>query len=85
MTKYSELVSFIVTHVGGEKNIIAVNHCMTRLRFQLKEEALVDEKQLLENNKIATAQKSGGDYQVVVGTNVGEIYKELNPVFGVEQ
>ena len=84
MAKYSDLVAFIVENVGGKDNIISVSHCMTRLRFHLKDYSLVNEKNITSNNKIATAQKSGGEYQVVVGTMVGEIHAELSASLGLK-
>lgn len=83
MASYKELVSFIIDNVGKKNNIISVSHCMTRLRFKLKDYSLVNEKEILGNSKITTAQKSGGEYQVVVGTNVGEIHTELISSLGL--
>lgn len=84
MGKYSELVSFIIENVGGKDNIISVSHCMTRLRFKLKDYLLVDEKNIVSNSKITTAQKAGGEYQVVVGTSVEGIYTELIASLGLK-
>lgn len=84
MAKYSDLVSFIVENVGGKDNIVSVSHCMTRLRFHLKDNSLVNEQNITSNNKIATAQKAGGEYQVVVGTMVGEIHAELSALLGLK-
>lgn len=84
MAKYSDLVSFIVKNVGGKDNVISVSHCMTRLRFKLKDYSLVDEKNIISNSKITTAQKAGGEYQVVVGTSVENIYTELVASLGLK-
>lgn len=84
MAKYSDLVSFIVENVGGKDNILSVSHCMTRLRFHLKDYSLINEANIASNSKIATAQKAGGEYQVVVGTMVGEIHAELSSFLGLK-
>jgi PTS system beta-glucosides-specific IIC component len=84
MAKYSDLVSFIVKNIGGKDNVISVSHCMTRLRFKLKDYSLVDEKNIISNSKITTAQKAGGEYQVVVGTSVEGIYTELIASLGLK-
>lgn len=84
MARYSELVSFIIDNVGKKNNIISVSHCMTRLRFKLNDYSLVNEKEILGNSKITTAQKSGGEYQVVIGTNVGDVYTELISFLGLK-
>ena len=39
MVKYEELVDFIIKNIGGKENVISLTHCVTRLRFQLKDEA----------------------------------------------
>lgn len=77
MNKYKELAGFIIKHVGGKHNIENVTHCMTRLRFTLKDVKLVAEAELLNHNAIATAQLSGGKYQIVIGTHVGEVCEEI--------
>lgn len=77
MKKYEKLVSFIIVHVGGKENIENVTHCMTRLRFKLKDQSKVDEKALKENKEIVTAQSSGGRYQVVIGTHVADVCEEV--------
>lgn len=85
MARYNELVSFIIENVGGKNNVISVSHCMTRLRFKLNDYSLVHEEIILENSKITTAQKSGGEYQVVIGTNVGDVYAELVNSLGIRK
>ena len=69
MANYEKLVSFILEHVGGKENIENVTHCMTRLRFKLKDESKVEETILKSHKGIVTVQSSGGRYQVVIGTH----------------
>ncbi|EAD2799159.1 PTS beta-glucoside transporter subunit IIBCA [Listeria monocytogenes] len=77
MGKYDKLNAFIIENVGGDSNIIALTHCVTRLRFTLKDESLVNRDALINHEKIMTAQSANGQYQVVVGMQVGEIYQEM--------
>ncbi len=77
MNRYDGLCDFIVKNVGGKENISGVTHCMTRLRFSLEDMGKIDEKELLKDAEIITAQKSGGKYQIVIGTHVGDVYEEL--------
>lgn len=84
MEKYQALVEFIVENVGGKKNILSVTHCMTRLRFTLKNDKVVHEEELLKSSEIMTAQFSGGRYQVVVGTHVADVYQVLQSYIGVQ-
>ncbi|MDF3000937.1 MAG: glucose transporter subunit [Bacillota bacterium] len=85
MAKYSDLVAFIIKNVGDKENVISVSHCMTRLRFKLKDYSLVDEKNIISNSKITTAQKAGGEYQVVVGTIVEGVFTELIASLGLKE
>lgn len=77
MAKYEELVKFIIENIGGKENIDNVTHCLTRLRFKLKDETKVNEEALKNKKGIITAQPAGGKYQVVIGTHVGDVYEEL--------
>lgn len=77
MKKYEELIDFIIKNVGGKNNILNVTHCVTRLRFQLKDESKANDDALKNNSGIITVMHSAGQYQVVIGNHVGDVYKEL--------
>ena len=64
---YTDLAQDIVAHVGGKENIIKLVHCVTRLRFSLKDESKADTKYLKNRDGIVTVVKAGGQYQVVIG------------------
>ncbi|EAE8347688.1 PTS beta-glucoside transporter subunit IIBCA [Listeria monocytogenes] len=83
MGKYDKLNAFIIENVGGDSNIIALTHCVTRLRFTLKDESLVNRDALVNHEKIMTAQSANGQYQVVVGMQVGDIYQEMLPKLSI--
>ncbi|WP_400243829.1 beta-glucoside-specific PTS transporter subunit IIABC [Niallia sp. JL1B1071] len=85
MEKYDELSHFIIENVGGKDNIIGLTHCMTRLRFTLNDYSLVNEAKLKGNKEIATAQKAGGQYQVVIGTHVGDVYSVILDKIGTRK
>lgn len=85
MGKFDELSHFIIENVGGKDNIIGLTHCMTRLRFTLNDYSLANESKLKENKEIATAQKAGGQYQVVIGTHVGDVYTAILEKIGTEK
>ena len=60
--------------VGGQKNVKSLVHCATRLRFRLKDESLADTQKLKEDpDAIQVVTKSGGQYQVVIGSNVADV------------
>lgn len=73
MANYNELAKFIITHVGGKKNIVSLTHCLTRLRFKLKDSSKVDESAFGKRSDIITTQFAGGKFQIVIGVQVGEI------------
>lgn len=72
--KNQEIAKFVMEQVGGEKNVISLVHCATRLRFQLKDDSIVNEDALKNNPNILTAQAKSGQYQVVIGNNVSKVY-----------
>lgn len=74
---YARLSADIVAGIGGRDNIISVIHCATRLRFKLKDTARANTNSLKEMDGIITVIESGGQYQVVIGSHVGEVYKQL--------
>ncbi len=82
MANYEKLASFIVENVGGKENVENVTHCMTRLRFKLTDESKVNEDALKADPGIVTAQNSGGRYQVVIGTHVGNVHEEIMRLIG---
>lgn len=83
MGKYENLNNFIIENVGGDDNISALTHCVTRLRFTLKDESLVNREALVGHNEIMTAQAANGQYQVVVGMQVDDIYQEMLPKLSI--
>ena len=84
MGKYTQLAKDIVKNVGGKENIISVQHCATRLRFQLKDDKIAKDDVLKNMDGVITAMKSGGQYQVVIGNHVPEVFKEVCTVAGVD-
>lgn len=78
MVKTYEILSdTIVKGVGGIENISALTHCMTRLRFTLIDESKADTKMLEETKGIITVIKAGGQYQIVIGNEVGAVYETI--------
>ena len=57
---YTELAQDIVAHVGGKENIVKLVHCVTRLRFTLKDESKADDDYLKQRDGVVTVVKAGG-------------------------
>lgn len=77
MEKYKGLAADIIKNVGGEENVISLTHCMTRLRFKLKDENLVNKETLEAMDGVMTVVQSGGQYQVVIGNAVKDVYETI--------
>lgn len=78
--KYDKLAKDILDHIGGEANVNNVRHCITRLRFNLKDESKADTDYIKNLEGVVTVVKSGGQYQVVIGEQVAEVYESLTRV-----
>lgn len=74
---YDELAFDIVTHVGGEQNVKSLKHCVTRLRFALKDESKAETDYLKNRDGVVTVVSSGGQYQVVIGNQVADVYDAI--------
>lgn len=85
MKDYKQLAMEIVKHVGGKENIISLTHCVTRLRFQLKDESKADDEILKNMDGVVTVMKSAGQYQVVIGNHVPAVYADVCEVAGISE
>lgn len=74
---YKELAKTIITNVGGEENIQSLTHCATRLRFNLKDDSKPQESTLKHTPGIMGVVNKGGQYQVIIGSDVGNVYNEI--------
>lgn len=80
MGKYQELANDIVKNVGGKENVSGLVHCITRLRFTLKDESKANDDVLKAMSGVVTVMKSGGQYQVVIGNHVAEVFEDVMPL-----
>src|SRR5690606_10922674 len=64
-------------NVGGKENVNSLVHCITRLRFKLKDEGKANTDVLKNMDGVVTVMKSGGQYQVVIGNHVPDVYKAV--------
>lgn len=83
MGKYEQLAIDIVARVGGKENINGLTHCITRLRFKLKDESKAKDEELKNMQGVVTVMKSGGQYQVVIGNHVPDVYEEVIKTAGI--
>ncbi|PQF23045.1 beta-glucoside-specific PTS transporter subunit IIABC [Enterococcus mundtii] len=85
MGKYQDLAKEIVKYVGGKENISSLTHCVTRLRFRLKDESKAADETLKNMDGVVTVMKSGGQYQVVIGNHVPDVYADVLSVAGISE
>ncbi len=85
MGKYGELAKEIVKNVGGKENVSSLTHCITRLRFKLKDEGKAKDDVIKNMDGVVTVMKSGGQYQVVIGNHVPEVYADVMPLLGIDE
>lgn len=84
MSKYEALAKDIIKNVGGKENVIGLTHCVTRLRFTLKDESIANTDVLKNMDGVVTVMRAGGQYQVVIGNHVPEVYKDVCAVAGIQ-
>lgn len=82
--KYEKLVTEVIELVGGEGNVEKVTHCVTRLRFQLKDENLAQTEQIKKVKGVLSVVSAGGQYQIIIGQHVIQVYKELMQLTNIQ-
>lgn len=74
---FKELAQVILEKVGGEKNVLNVVHCATRLRFNLKDSSIPNQDEIKKSKGVYGVVDKGGQFQVIIGNDVPNVYKEL--------
>jgi PTS system beta-glucosides-specific IIC component len=75
---YKQLAKDVLKNVGGMENVSALTHCATRLRFNLKDNSKAETDNLKKINGVMGVVNKGGQYQVIIGSDVANVYKEIN-------
>lgn len=81
--KYNDFNNKIIQLVGGKDNIQAVVHCMTRLRFTLKDRSKAKTEELKKLDGVVDVVSNDVAYQIIVGTHVNEVHSELISILGI--
>lgn len=84
MADITKLAAEILEMVGGAENITFVAHCMTRLRFNLKDESIVDDVKVKAIDGVIDIRHSAGQYQVIVGPKVDKVYEIVAKETGID-
>ena len=84
MKNYEELAKFIVSNVGGIGNVVNLTHCMTRLRFELKDNSSVNKKVLNQRTEVISVNEVNGEIQIIVGNSVDSVYDSILDVYNLK-
>lgn len=84
MESYEQTCNEILSDIGGKDNIISVTHCMTRLRFNLKDRSLVNQTNIRNIKNVLGCQFSAGQFQIIIGQNVDKVYKHFVSITKIE-
>lgn len=77
MGKYIKEAQEILTLIGGKENIISATHCITRLRLVLKDESIVNTKELDNLPYVKGFFSTAGQFQIIIGNQVKDLYKDF--------
>ncbi|WP_191938756.1 PTS beta-glucoside transporter subunit IIABC (plasmid) [Pantoea agglomerans] len=81
--EYHTLAQDILSHIGGRENIVSLVHCATRLRFKLKDNHKADAEGLKKNPGVIMVVESGGQFQVVIGNHVHDVWLAVRTEAGL--
>lgn len=79
---YKATAEAILAEVGGPDNVVAATHCATRLRLTLASEESVDDAAVKAVKGVINVAHGGGQYQVIIGTEVPKVFAEIQPLLG---
>lgn len=83
--KFREDALKVIEGVGGKENISSVTHCMTRLRFVLKDPKLADVKKLENIKSVKGTFTNSGQFQIIIGNNVKNFYQTMTALFDLKE
>lgn len=80
MKTYTETAQLIINELGGSDNIVTLTHCMTRLRFTLKDDSTIHDEIIKQIPNVIGVVRKGGQYQVIIGNDVAICFKEVQNI-----
>ncbi len=84
MAKFKEDASKLLNYIGGEENIDSVSHCVTRLRFVLKDPKKADTEKIESLKSVKGTFTQAGQFQVIIGNEVSDFYNELTKMANIK-
>lgn len=83
--KKQAVVQQIIALVGGADNIVNIWHCMTRLRFDLKDLTKIQEEEIQKISGVMGTQFTKKQFQVILGTTVNQYYRIACEILGISE
>ncbi len=80
---YDALAKSVIEKIGGAENVVSVTHCITRLRFKLADETKADADEVKNIKGVITVVQAGGQFQVVIGSDVEYAYEATCKLLGI--
>lgn len=84
MAKYKNETKELLEYIGGKKNIGAVSHCATRMRFVLNDTSIADEEKIKKIKSVKGTFTQAGQFQVIIGNDVSTFYNEFTQIAGID-
>jgi PTS system trehalose-specific IIC component len=84
MGKFQEDAAKLLEYVGGKENINAITHCVTRMRFVLADPKKANIKKIESLPSCKGTFTQAGQFQVIIGNEVADFYKEFTAIAGIE-
>lgn len=84
MGKFHDDATKLLEYVGGKENINAITHCVTRMRFVLADPGKANVKKIESLPSVKGTFTQAGQFQVIIGNEVAEFYKEFTDIAGIE-
>ncbi|WP_250277862.1 PTS system trehalose-specific EIIBC component [[Clostridium] colinum] len=84
MSNYIEESKKLLEYLGGKENISAVTHCMTRMRFVLKDTEKSDKEKIESLSCVKGTFLQAGQFQIIIGNTVSQFYNDFIKVSGIE-
>ena len=81
---FQQLAKQVVEDIGGKDNIQSLTHCVTRLRFKLKDRSLADKEAVSRIKGVINVVEQGGQFQVVIGNEVTKAYDAVVELTGIQ-
>ena len=84
MGKYQGEAKKLLELIGGKENVVSVTHCATRMRFALVDEGNANIKEIQQLPTVKGTFTNAGQFQVIMGNDVGDFYKDFIGVSGIQ-